>query len=354
MMNRVTLQDIADDMNISKTTVHRALQGKEGISDELRRAIIDRAGEMGYTANYIASSLKRKTIRLAVVLPKKEGAGRYYHKYIWEAIDTFQAEAKSLNVEIDYYFFGTDKAEQLSILNELFQKGGSEVSGLLVVPAGNEPELCMEIERFTYKDIPVVLMDTDLKATSRLCCVAPHDYQSGRLGAEILSLIVRAPGKILVARGDRQNDAHINNLAGLEDFLRENGSVFEVVTVDGYGDYEECYGQAVAVLKAHDDVCAFYSVTARDTVPLTQAVIDCGRSGRLKGVGSDLFPDNVEFLRRDVLQALIYKNAYDIGYMGFDILFNYVVKNIMPKSDKVMVPIEIIMKNNLDFFLDRI
>jgi LacI family transcriptional regulator len=353
-MNRVTLQDIAEDMQISKTTVHRALQGKEGISEELRKTIIARAREMGYQANYVASSLKRKTITLAVVLPQKEGSGRYYHKYIWEGIDTFKAEAKSLNVEIEYYFYGSDKQEQIRILDQLFQKAAGEVSGLLTVPASSDEESRMAVERFSYKNIPVVLMDADLKATSRLCCVAPHDYQTGRLGAEFLSLIINQKGKILVARGDRLNDAHSANLRGFIDYLKEHKKPLEVISVEGYGNYDDCYQQALTQLQTDNQIRAFYSVTARDTIPLTQAVIDCNLSGKLYGVGSDLYPDSADLLRRDVLQALIYKNAYDIGHTGFDILFNYVIKNVEPKTEQVMVPISIIMKNNLDFFMERI
>lgn len=353
-MNRVTLQDIATHMNISRTTVHRALQGKEGISEELRQAILACAAEMGYTANYIASSLKRKTIRLAVVLPQRDGSGRYYHKYICDAIDTFQADAKSLNVEIVYSFFKGGKQEQIQILDQLFRNGSSEIHGLLTVPSSSDENLRLAVERFSYIHIPVVLIDTDLEATQRLCCVAPHDHQTGRLGAEMLTLIAQKPGKILVASGDPLNAAHTHNLLGFKEYLAETRQPFTVVSVEGFGDYRHCYQQSLQILQSDPEVAAFYSVTARDTIPLAQAVIDSGLQGQLKGVGSDLFPESAALLRDNVLQALIYKNAYEKGHAGFEILFQYVVKNVLPKTDRVTVPISIIMKSNLDFFLNRI
>jgi len=55
-------------------------------------------------------------------------------------------------------------------------------------------------------------------------------------------------------------------------------------------------------------------------------------------------------LRDGVIQALIYKNAFDKGLEGFRVLFDYVVKNIAPKRDRVTVPISVIMKSNLPFF----
>ena len=45
---KTTMQDIADHLDISKVSVSKALNGKGGISDELRRTILNTAQEMGY------------------------------------------------------------------------------------------------------------------------------------------------------------------------------------------------------------------------------------------------------------------------------------------------------------------
>jgi LacI family transcriptional regulator len=49
-MSRVTLQEIADHLGISKFAVSRALTGKSGVSEETRRAVIGAAEKFGYTA----------------------------------------------------------------------------------------------------------------------------------------------------------------------------------------------------------------------------------------------------------------------------------------------------------------
>ena len=45
---KTTMQDIADHLDISKVSVSKALNGKGGVSNELRRTIINAAQEMGY------------------------------------------------------------------------------------------------------------------------------------------------------------------------------------------------------------------------------------------------------------------------------------------------------------------
>ena len=45
---KTTMQDIADHLDISKVSVSKALNGKSGVSEELRRSILATAQEMGY------------------------------------------------------------------------------------------------------------------------------------------------------------------------------------------------------------------------------------------------------------------------------------------------------------------
>ncbi|OBY81476.1 LacI family transcriptional regulator [Paenibacillus sp. KS1] len=48
MRTKITMQDIADFLHISKNSVSQALSGKDGVSEETRRLIIETAERMGY------------------------------------------------------------------------------------------------------------------------------------------------------------------------------------------------------------------------------------------------------------------------------------------------------------------
>jgi LacI family transcriptional regulator len=49
MEKKVTMQDIADQLNISKNSVSQALSGKPGVSEETRRLVQNTADELGYS-----------------------------------------------------------------------------------------------------------------------------------------------------------------------------------------------------------------------------------------------------------------------------------------------------------------
>ncbi|MBQ8166194.1 MAG: LacI family DNA-binding transcriptional regulator [Lachnospiraceae bacterium] len=57
-MKKVTMSDIANELGVSTVSVSKALSGREGVSDEVRAQIKQKAEEMGYRYNSIAKSMK--------------------------------------------------------------------------------------------------------------------------------------------------------------------------------------------------------------------------------------------------------------------------------------------------------
>lgn len=44
--NPITIKDISAKLNVSSVSVHRALSGKDGVSEKLRRKVLQTAEEM--------------------------------------------------------------------------------------------------------------------------------------------------------------------------------------------------------------------------------------------------------------------------------------------------------------------
>ena len=74
MEHRVTIKEIAAEAGVSTGTVHRALYGKKGLSEQTRQQILDLCARRGYRANSAASALNPSARRLAgaVARPHEE------------------------------------------------------------------------------------------------------------------------------------------------------------------------------------------------------------------------------------------------------------------------------------------
>lgn len=70
--NIVSMQNLADELAVSKVTVSKALNGKEGVSAELKKRILAAADKYGYV---LPDYGKRKSKKVAIIMSKRFNAG---------------------------------------------------------------------------------------------------------------------------------------------------------------------------------------------------------------------------------------------------------------------------------------
>lgn len=70
--SKVSMDTIAQELNVSKVTVSKALNDKEGVSEELRLQIKQKASELGYQMNLMAKGLKNnETFNIGILIAER-------------------------------------------------------------------------------------------------------------------------------------------------------------------------------------------------------------------------------------------------------------------------------------------
>ena len=79
----VTMQDIADYLSISKVTVSKALNGKDGVSRELKEKIAEVSRELNYKLPENGKAVPRKSGSIAIFMKEKfaQGEAGFYLKF---------------------------------------------------------------------------------------------------------------------------------------------------------------------------------------------------------------------------------------------------------------------------------
>ncbi|WP_051638554.1 LacI family DNA-binding transcriptional regulator [Butyrivibrio sp. NC2002] len=152
-MKKVTIQDIADALDISRVSVWKVFTGREGVSDDLRSKIIHKAIEMGYnmpTGFYdnSISSMDRPQATISVAVSRPETS------VFWiNLIHEIAREASGSNVNVMYTYLPSEVPNDY-VLPSAFTDGSIQATVILNVY--NETL----IKKLNNLSIPKVFMDT--------------------------------------------------------------------------------------------------------------------------------------------------------------------------------------------------
>jgi LacI family transcriptional regulator len=348
MSERVTLKTIANALGVTTTTVHRALNGKDGISEETRAEVRRVAESMGYRVNYMAAALKRKVIRIAIALPEPVGDSRYYYTGMWTGVRRFLGEAADFNVVPLEYSYRFVYGANGNALKNLYEEHADKLDGVLTMGV-DQGHSSYYINKFKELKVPIVLLGSDMYKDARFCCVRACDEMAGSLAAELLtSFGGQEPRKVIVAGHFVQLGMtdQLRNVSGFENYLKEAAP--NVTPVHVRNEDPAAWARDMErILSQEGDICAVYSCSARYTVYLAELLERMGLAGKLKAIGSDLFAESMRFLRGGALSAVIDKKISRQSYLAAKTLFDYAVKGELPRSEVMQVRPEVVLRNSL-------
>lgn len=114
MKNGVKMSDIAEKLGISIVTVSNALAGRDGVSEQMRKKIIDTASELGYKPSRTRSGRRRENLRkddLNVGIITSERFVGARGTFYWELTAKISNKLAAMNV-FAVYECVTGKAER--------------------------------------------------------------------------------------------------------------------------------------------------------------------------------------------------------------------------------------------------
>ena len=350
--NNITLKDIAQATGYSLISIHRAIHNKDGLSEETRTKILEAVKAMGYEVNFAASALKRNPIRVAYIGEAARSAGEY-HACMLEGVHTAFDEFAGLNCSCDDlvvpYGHGAAAAE-CKVLDKLYDDP-HPYDGIVVLPANTGSDLEYRLGKLIAKGIPVVLVDERIPQLDSLCCISPRSDLIGRLGAEYLCKVCD-PGLIIIAMGDTTSKTHQENVRGFSSYIEENRLPFTTLVVDDPYDEPLLEQRLEQALLAHPETVAFYSVREKNCQAITRVALRHPER-KTEVLVTELCPENVSNLERGLVSGIIDKNPFQRGYLGMHLLFEYLLKKEMPKAKVLSVPVSIVLRSNLPFYVGR-
>ncbi len=323
----VTQQDIADHLEISLITVHRALHNTGYVSTELKERILAYAKEVKYVPHKASQVLVRnKTRKIAVFTSSRP---RYFWNDIKTGVMVGAEQVQPFNYQVHYHAVPErDSRAYLDLLERELDEG------LEAVALVNQWIYDMDaiFARIDRAGIPYVTLNVDAPGSRRRCFIGPDYAAGGRLAAEFIgkALQFKDGPRALVINALAQKKAEsaapdINKLRfdGFSEVMRQDFPRIECVA-----DFSTT---GVAPSKIEDQIERMLKekkgeFNAIYLVPAYNAQFDriIERIGfdRAVIVLHDLDTSSYRYLEKSLISAVIYQNPILQGYYTVKTLEN--------------------------------
>ncbi|QNF33374.1 LacI family DNA-binding transcriptional regulator [Adhaeribacter swui] len=218
-MEKVTIKQLAKELNLSASTISRALQDSHQISPETKQKVLELATVRNFVPNYHASGLRKKTSKtIAVVIPEVADS------YFAQAINGIEAVAQEHGLHVLIYLTHESFLKEQAILKE-FQNG--RVDGVLLSITA-ETAHNQHIRELLGRGMPLVLFDrvcNDIAAPK----ITTNDYESSYWATR--HLIDGGCKQIALLSASSSLVMSANRLEGYKKALEEQESSFQGATV---------------------------------------------------------------------------------------------------------------------------
>jgi DNA-binding LacI/PurR family transcriptional regulator len=227
----VGIKDIAKKLNISKTTVSRALRDHPDIKRDTKQMVLAAAEQLGYQPNYIARALStRQTFTVGLILP------HIRHTFFTEALHGIENVFYEAGYSILIAPSNERASRELENIKTLISK---KVDGFLISVSSETDD----IDRFSYIEkhkIPVVFFDRKVPGINAPTVGVDDVDIYNKIVSHLQSLSCR---RIAYLTGPIKGFAGRTRLEGFKHALKRYGLPFKKeLVIEGSFDNER-YGE---------------------------------------------------------------------------------------------------------------
>ena len=343
---KVTMQQIADIVGVSRGTVDRAIHHRGRIDPEVETRIFDVARSLGYAPPSEGTDRRekdgvREDIRIGVVTYLCNAG---FMQEINRGIAQAREELKERGVRIILReSISLDEKAQLKALEEL---DAMHVDGLAIMPI-DTGSIRKKLYELSEKQMPLVMFNSKLSGIPRLCYVGMDNYRSGQAAAGLMNMLTGGKGRILVITGSFGNQ--LNN-ARVDGFTKEIKDSFPGLSIAAVQSSYDSASEVKRIIE--NSMLSIPGISGIFVVSSGQAGIrDAFSTLRLEERPSvviyDQTPRNSKLLEDDLVDFLIDQSGFQQGYRPLHILAGAIGRGILPETQEENTEISIRTKYNL-------
>ena len=348
--SKIRIKDIAELAGVSEGTVDRVIHKRGDVSAKSMEAVKKVLEEINYTPNLIARSLASKKQFHFICLFPEHKSGDYWQS-VSNAFDLAAEEFVHYNVRVEKRYFNQfDIQSFISVYGEVLE---IKPDAVFLPPIFRDETLKFTSE-LTQLQIPFSFIDSLIEETNFVTYYGQHSFQSGYIAAKLLLNSISENKKVLIIRTKRNgavSNQTIYRHNGFMQYVKDEKLInkLELINIEFNDDNENSNLDVLRdVFTNHTNIKA--AITFNSKVYRLAKYIEVLKCKDVRIIGYDLLEQNVSYLKQGVISYLIAQRPdkqayYTVRDMCKELIFKQEVSKIN------YVPIDILMKENIDYFL---
>ena len=333
-MENINLKQLAKELNLSASTVSRALRGSHEISQETKDRVKALAQKLGFQPNPHASSLRQSKSRtIAVVIPEIE------NNFFSQVMNGVEEVAQKKGYHVLIYLTHEDQVREKDILNVL---RNGRVDGVMI-SVSNTTESYEHLNAYKEAGVPLVFFDR-----------VNEDFDVPRITTDDAEAAFKATNHLIKSACKRiaflsmSGNLSISSrrLSGYTRALEKAGQADQLLIVECGTNDEVNREQIRKLLKSRPAPDAVFAAVEKLAVNTYEVCRELSIS----------IPDQLKVISFSNLSAValfdpplstIVQPAYEIGKEAASILFKIVEKKtLLPSEKRVTIPSQIVERKS--------
>jgi len=248
----------------------------------------------------------------------------------WKSIHAGAIKAaRELEVEIIWKggLKESDRDAQIKVMEDMINR---QVDGIVLAPL-DDVALKPVVHDAIRNDIPVVIIDSELKTDKYVSFVATDNYKGGVKAGMQMGKLLNGKGKIVMLRFMEGSASTMNREKGFLDALKEHAPEVEVLSDNQYGGAttDESYTASENLLarfrtpQGELTIDGIFCPNESTCFGMLRCLQDMKLAGKVTYVGFDSSEMLVKAMKNNELHALVLQDPINMGYLGVKALVTY-------------------------------
>ncbi len=248
-------------------------------------------------------------------------------------------EFEKFGVKLDYFFYKYDSNSFKKIASKLLEK---KYDGILFAPIFYE-ESILFLNQCKKNDIPIVMIDSNIKDADAVAYIGQDAFQSGYLAGKLVCYNANTQNNVLILKITREIEStsvYLQRIKGFYSFFEddkkyENFKFSEIQLKDK--------GKKQLNVKMFEGINTIFIPNSRAYI-IAKFLKENGLNS-IRLVGYDLLQENIKYLKDGTIDFLINQKPEQQGYLGIEYLYKKIILKENVENTYYM-PLEIIIKEN--------